>query len=210
MTQVVNLVHMTPDAEDMILRIARVSSAKPDSKDPRLLRYLIRNHHWSPFEMASMCLEIFTSRAIAQQILRHRSFSFQEFSQRYSAVTSPFLLTKARVKGASSRQCSLATDDMDLVRWWEEQQAVAFLEADKVYHAALTKGIAPEVARMVLPLATPTHLYMHGTLRSWIHYIHIRDEEHAQAEHIEVAQLCKRIFVQQLPIIAEALEWTVD
>jgi len=200
------LIWTTPRAEEMILYIARVSSNQ-DNSNPGLLRYLIRNKHWSPFEMASMCIEINTSRAIAQQILRHRSFSFQEFSQRYATVSSTPLLHEARMKGATNRQSSLPASDENVAKWWTYTQREVFDLASRKYLEAVDRGIANEVARFILPLSTPTKLYMAGTLRSWIHYLDQRTDEHTQLEHREIALGIADIFIDQFPILAEALEW---
>ena len=205
----VKFINATPDAENNILFIARVSSNQ-ENKSTGLITYLIRNGHWSPFEHASMTLEIVTSRAIAQQILRHRSFTFQEFSQRY-AQARDFIHYEARVKGDSNRQGSLETDDAELKEWWVTEQNIQNNSAFDLYEAALRRGIAPEVARFVLPLSTCTKLYMTGTLRSWIHYLGDgpggRTNPHTQKEHREIAELGKLIFSEQFPIISEALGW---
>jgi len=203
------LIWTTPQAEEMILYIARVSSNQANS-DPGLLRYLIRNKHWSPFEMASMCIEINTSRAIAQQILRHRSFSFQEFSQRYATVSSAPLLHEARMRGATNRQSSLPADNENVASWWTNAQREVFDLATRKYQEAVDAGIANEVARFILPLATPTKLYMAGTLRSWVHYLEQRTDEHTQAEHREIALSIADIFVDQFPTIAEALDMSTN
>jgi thymidylate synthase (FAD) len=201
----VKLVSVTPDAERQILYCARVSSNQAND-DPGLLRYLIRNGHWSPFEMASMTLEIRTSRAIAQQILRHRSFSFQEFSQRYAAATN-VIFHEVRVKGSTNRQGSVPNKDKAIEAWWVDAQKEVFALATMRYQDALDIGIAPEVARFLLPLATETKLYMAGTIRSWIHYIQMRTDDHAQLEHQELALLARAIFVQEFPTTSEALAW---
>lgn len=199
----VELISATPDAERQILFCARVSSNQ-ENDDPGLLKYLIRNHHWSPFELAHMVVEIRTSRAIAQQILRHRSFSFQEFSQRYAEVHD-YIVYEARVKGGSNRQGSLDTNDLELQRWWAHKQSLVADYAFGTYREAINRGIAPEVARFVLPLNTETKLYMSGSLRSWIHYFELRCDEHTQKEHREIALVARDIFNEQFPVIAEAL-----
>lgn len=205
----VTLISATPDAEKLILYIARVSSNQENSS-PGLMKYLIKNGHWSPFEHASMTLEIQTSRAIATQILRHRSFTFQEFSQRY-AQAADWFLSEARVKGDTNRQGSLDTDDFELLTWWNARQVEQNNSAFKLYEEALELGIAPEVARFVLPLSTMTKLYMTGTLRSWIHYLGDgpggRTNPHTQKEHRDLALEGQAIFMDQYPIIAEALGW---
>jgi len=199
------LISITPDAERTILYCARVSSNQ-ENEDPSLLRYLIRNAHWSPFEMAHMVVEIRTSRAIAQQILRHRSFSFQEFSQRYAAASN-FIVYAGRRKGSTNRQGSV--DDLNEAeqRYFIEVQARVAEVAFSAYHDLLDKGIATECARFVLPLSTETKLYMSGSVRSWIHYLQMRTDEHTQFEHREIALSIKDIFVEQLPTIADALGW---
>lgn len=205
----VSLISVTPNAEKVILYIARVSSDQ-ENESTGLLNYLIENGHWSPFEHASMTLEIQTSRAIATQIIRHRSFTYQEFSQRYAHATSYFT-SEARVKGDTNRQGSVWTDDNELIDWWITRQHLQNTAAFNLYEQALERGIAPEVARFILPLATMTKLYMTGTLRSWIHYLGDgpggRTNPHTQKEHRELALEGQKIFVQQFPIISEALGW---
>jgi thymidylate synthase (FAD) len=170
------------------------------------LAYCIRNHHWSIFEMANMVVEITTSRAIAQQILRHRSFSFQEFSQRYAAA-SDFYVYEARRQDTKNRQNSI--DDLSQEdRLWFSTVQVDHGEAGfKLYQEALERGIAKECARFLLPLSTETKLYMNGTLRSWIHYLQLRTTPGTQLEHLEIAEEIKLVFAEQFPAIAEALEW---
>ena len=199
----VKLISVTPDAEKTILFCARVSSDQ-ENMDSKLLGYLLRNRHWSPFEMAHMVLEITTSRAIAAQILRHRSFSFQEFSQRYTSPESAFMF-EARGVGTSNRQSSVDNLDKEVKDWWLDQQDFLFTQSFDLYEAALEKGIAREVARAVLPLSTATKLYMAGSVRSWIHYFDLRCDEHTQLEHREIALEARTIFNEQFPIIAEAL-----
>lgn len=209
MSGAVDLVAATQDAEKLILYIARVSSNQ-DNEDTKLIKFLIRNGHWSPFEHAYMTLEIVTSRAIAQQILRHRSFTYQEFSQRYAQATD-YIVYECRVKGDTNRQGSLETDDPELINWWQDKQLIYGSAAFDTYNEAIEKGIAPEVARFILPLSTQTKLYMTGSLRSWIHYLGDgpggRTNPHTQKEHRDLALQGQRIFCEQFPIIAEALEW---
>lgn len=208
MQHIVDLISVTPNAEQTILYCARVSSDQTKTST-ELLGYLIRNKHWSPFELVHMTVEIVTSRAISQQILRHRSFSFQEFSQRYATIDeAQFFIGNARVKGSSNRQGSLETEDFELQQWWEDKQRDSAKFAFNAYQDALNNGIAPEVARFVLPLSTLTKLYMCGSLRSWIHYLELRYDEHTQLEHREIANWIKDIFIAQFPIIADAM-WTV-
>lgn len=202
----VELVHCTQDAERLIVKMARVSN--PENEDnvetaPKLLRYLIKHKHWSPFEMCSMCLKIETERDIAAQIIRHRSFSYQELSTRYSK-TSIAEIPNLRRQDQKNRQSShddLSEDDQIRFR---SAAAKIIGNAFGVYEAMLAQGIAKETARRILPLCTPTTIYMHGTIRSWVHYIQLRTGIETQLEHREVAQECKRIFAQQLPVIAEA------
>ena len=202
----VTLVHCTPDAEALIVRMARVSN--PDNADnletaPRLLRYLIQHRHWSPFEMASLCVQIKTERDIAAQILRHRSFSFQEFSTRY-ARTSPAEIPAFRRQDSSNRQASHDDLSADVKADCEAGAGLAIGAAFAAYDALLAQGVARECARRILPLCTPTTLFMHGTLRSWIHYIQLRTEAGTQLEHRQIAEGCREIFTAQFPIIAEA------
>ena len=187
--------------------MARVSNpANQNSPDtaPKLLKYLIKNKHWSPFEMVNVCMEIETTRDIARQILRHRSFSFQEFSQRY-AVSEGFIQTsEARLQDIKNRQNSLYTDDLSLQVWWEGAQRRLVSEAKFLYTAALDKGIAKEVARKLLPEGlTMSKMYMNGTLRSWLHYIDIRCDSATQKEHREVAEQCRDIIFTEFPTIKE-------
>ncbi len=199
--------------DDLIAYCARVSSPQNQHKTetaPRLIRYLIDHKHWSPFEMASMCVEITTSRAIAQQILRHRSFSFQEFSQRYATATE-FEPIELRKQGATNRQGGEEVFDplIDVVDWSEHASLKVNTLLDhcqKVYYELLRAGVAKECARFILPLCTQTRLYMQGTVRSWIHYLEQRLDSHAQKEHRLVAAEIKKIFVEQFPQTAAALE----
>lgn len=205
----VEVVSYTPDAEKTILRVARVSS-DPTNENPGLLRYLIRKGHWSPFEHAMLTLQFTTSRAIAAQMLRHRSFTFQEFSQRYAQVDTA-IIYQARRQGETNRQSSV--DDLDAETrdwWWDAQREVHAFTFAK-YNEALARGIAKESARFVLPLATETILHMSGTLRSWIHYLGDgpggRTNPDVQQEHRELAEAAKILFVELFPVIAGALEW---
>lgn len=201
------LVHITPNCENLIAQCARVSSPNSEGKDYRpLLKYCIKNKHWSIFEMGTMCVEITTSRAISAQILRHRSFHFQEFSQRYAKATA-FQKYEARRQDNKNRQNSI--DDMsDETKLWfyKAQEAVQNL-SETYYEKALEYGIAKEQARFLLPLATETKIYMHGTIRDWIHYIDLRSANGTQLEHQRIAKDIKKIFVDQLPTLAAALEW---
>ena len=194
------------NAEDIIAYCARVSNPTNQMNTetaPRLLRFLIKHKHWSPFELANMCVEIQTSRAIAAQILRHRSFSFQEFSQRYSKATEMEPL-ELRAPAEKNRQSSseIIQDE------YFNKMAAAFLEGSKqMYDQLISAGVAKECARMILPLNTQTTMYMNGSIRSWIHYIDLRTEENTQKEHREIAEAVKAVFVENFPTVSEALEW---
>lgn len=199
-------------AEDLVAYCARVSNPSNQMNietAPKLLKFLIKHKHWSPFELVDMCVEIKTSRGIAAQILRHRSFSFQEFSQRYS-VANEFEDIELRMQGDKNRQVGeklmpMGTDAYDKV----SQLLVESLSLSQhCYDTMIENGVAKEVARMILPLTTQTTMYMKGSLRSWIHYIELRTEQNTQKEHREIADKCKKIFVKEFPIISEALEWT--
>ena len=200
------LIWITPDSEKLIGKIARVSNpANEDNPNVvGLLKYLIRHKHWSPFEMASMCLEIQTTRAIAPQILRHRSFSFQEFSQRY-AVATELEMPHLRRQDLKNRQNSI--DDMPLALAVNFGQDIFdhFTAAKKLYQEMLDAGVAKECARAVLPLNTTTRLYMSGTIRSWLHYIDLRSWHGTQWEHTQIALNALEIIKQQLPTIADAM-----
>ena len=202
-----DLVWCTPDAESMIIKMARVSAPKNENNietGPRLLRYLIKHRHWSPFEMANMCIEVHTQRDISAQICRHRSFSFQEWSQRY-AETSEAAVPQFRRQDSRNRQNSF--DDLT-----EPVQEMLYGLTDKYFEAghALYKlmlhlGVAKETARRVLPMCSPTRLYMNGTLRSWIHYLDLRCDPGTQYEHRVIANKAKMIFTENFPTISEAL-----
>ena len=196
-------------AADLIAYTARVSNPANQSNletAPRLLRYLIKENHWSPFEMVHMTLEIKTTRDIARQILRHRSFSFQEFSQRY-AVATEFETREARLQDTKNRQNSVVTDDRDLNEWWQMQQKHVQKTAELVYNSALDKGIAKEQARALLPEGlTQSTLYMAGSLRSWIHYCDLRRGNGTQKEHALIADKCWEIIRVHFPDIVKALE----
>lgn len=199
------------EAEDLIVYCARVSSDRTDEekfKDTdKLIKYLIKHQHWSPFEMTSMCVEIVTSRAIARQILRHRSFSFQEFSQRYSDNIK-FETVYPRQKGTTNRQgsVSITSDALFANAFVTIEDAIE--AAEDFYKHLIKMGVAPECARMILPECTQTTLYMNGTIRSWIHYLQIRTEEHTQREHREVAlSIRDTIFKKEFPVISQALGW---
>jgi len=200
------LIWITPEAEQVIGYCARVSNpANQDNPDvSRLLSYCIKHGHWSIFEMASMCVEIKTTRAIAPQILRHRSFSFQEFSQRYAQVAEFPILGKMRLAGTTNRQSSQPMPERGKLD--AEMQGVildaelAVSRAYDAYNNLIKAGIAAETARMVLPLCTPTTMYMSGTIRSWIHYVQLRTQEDTQLEHREIAESIKTLMAEHLPI----------
>lgn len=202
----VQLVWVTPEAEKTMAYCARVSSPRQDNEEySRLLGYCIRNGHWSVFEMADMCIEITTSRAIAQQILRHRSFCFQEFSQRYAEATR-FEKYEARMQDTTNRQNSLEIPEGDEIHtWFLEAQSAVQAGSLALYKAAVEKGIAKEQARFLLPLSTTTKLYMKGSVRSWIHYLQVRTTPSTQKEHRDIALGIRKIFDEQFPTIAEAL-----
>ena len=200
------LVWITPDAEKLIGKIARVSNpANEDNPNvDKLLRYLIKHKHWSPFEMASMCVEVTTTRAISPQILRHRSFSFQEFSQRY-AVATAVDIPQLRKQDTKNRQNS--TDDLPQgdKLFFEDIIGRHFNEAQDLYQQLLDSGVAKECARAVLPLNTVTRLYMSGTIRSWLHYIDLRGDNGTQREHMSIARSVGEILDTELPTIARAM-----
>jgi thymidylate synthase (FAD) len=200
----VELMWATPEAEKNILYMARVSSDNQESENTKLLSYLIKHKHWSPFEMANMCVEILTTRDISAQIIRHRSFSFQEFSQRYAKAPCIYS-SKPRRQDKKNRQNS--TDDLDgqVVHWWLNEEAEIHSKINQVYLEALEKGIAKECARRILPMSTQTKIYMNGTLRSWMHYFDLRCDKATQLEHRRIAEQCRHIFKEQFPIIAETL-----
>jgi thymidylate synthase (FAD) len=209
----VRLVSITPEAEKMMGYVARVSN--PNNQDnPKvsgLLSYCIKHNHWSVFEQAFMTLEIETNRGIAAQILRHRSFTFQEFSQRYadsSMLTDKIPLFDLRRQDTKNRQNSI--DDVDPFVKQELEIAIErhFDSAMDLYQHMLSVGIAKECSRFVLPLAIPTKIYMSGSVRSWMHYIDLRSAHGTQKEHMDIAQQCRDVFVKELPICAEALEWS--
>ena len=207
----VKLVSVTPDAEQLMAYIARVSnpSNQDNEKYSGLLKYCIKHNHWSVFEQSTMTLEIETTRAIAAQILRHRSFTFQEFSQRYAASTAlgEIDLPELRKQDLKNRQNS--TDDLDseMVDKFERQMITLFSSAKSLYTQMLDAGVAKECARMVLPLCTPTRIYMTGSCRSWIHYINLRSAHGTQKEHMVIAEACRKVFTEQFPAVSEALEW---
>jgi thymidylate synthase (FAD) len=206
------LVSVTPDAEKTMAYIARVSNPA-NQENPnyaKLLKYCIDHNHWSVFEQSTMTLEIETNRGIAAQILRHRSFTFQEFSQRYadaSLLTEEIPVPELRKQDTKNRQNS--TDDLDpeLKKSFERRTKHLFADIMDLYDDMLTAGVAKESARFVLPLAVPTRIYMTGSCRSWIHYINLRSAHGTQKEHMDIAEAAKKVFICQFPNVAEALGW---
>ena len=207
----VNLISITPDAEKTMGYIARVSN--PNNQDnPKvagLLKYCIQHDHWSVFEQATMTLEISTTRGLAAQILRHRSFTYQEFSQRYAdaKLLETIELPELRRQDNKNRQNSIDDLDPKVVDTLNKQMITLFSSAYALYNQMLEDGVAKECARMVLPLCTPTRIYMTGSCRSWIHYINLRSSNGTQKEHMLIAQAIKKIFIEQFPAVSEALEW---
>ena len=203
------LVWVTPDAEKLIGKIARVSNPKNEDKPnvEKLLRYLIKHKHWSPFEMASMCVEVHTTRAISAQILRHRSFSFQEFSQRYAIPTDTFatVLPDFRRQDEKNRQNSIDDLPTEVVDFLKDKTDAHFRDAVELYEYMLSQGVAKECARSVLPLNTVTRLYMSGTIRSWLHYIALRADNGTQREHMMVAASIGEILDTELPTVSRAM-----
>ena len=207
----VKLVSITPDAEKTMAYIARVSnpSNQNNEKYAGLLRYCIKHNHWSVFEQSSMTLEIETTRAIAAQILRHRSFTYQEFSQRYAESTDlgKIQLPELRRQDDKNRQNSIDDLDNELIEKLNRHMETLFTASTNLYIQMLEAGVAKECARMVLPLATPTRIYMTGSCRSWIHYINLRSAHGTQKEHMQIAEACRNVFVEQFPSVSEALGW---
>mgnify|MGYP003314810797 FL=1 len=208
----VKLISVTPDAEKHMAYVARVSNPKnqDNEKFAGLLKYCIKHGHWSVFEQAYMTLEINTTRGLAAQILRHRSFTYQEFSQRYAdtnLLSETIPLPKLRRQDAKNRQNS--TDDVEdwVVQKYNILMEEHFKSSMDLYNKMLEDGIAKECARFVLPLSTPTRIYMTGSCRSWVHYIHLRSAHGTQKEHMDIASACKAVFIEQFPAVAEALEW---
>jgi len=208
----VKLVSVTPDAEQTMAYVARVSNPN-NQENPnyaKLLGYCIKHNHWSVFEQSFMTLEIETTRGLAAQILRHRSFTYQEFSQRYadsSLLAETIPVPELRRQDTKNRQNSIDDLDPEFVALSNKQIETYFAQGMSLYQHLLDNGVAKECARFVLPLATPTRLYMSGSCRSWIHYIQLRSANGTQKEHMEIAEECKKIFAQQFPTVAEALEW---
>ena len=208
----VKFISVTPDAEKTMAYVARVSNPKNQTNEnyAKLLGYCIKHQHWSVFEQAFMTLEIETSRAIAAQILRHRSFTYQEFSQRYadsSLLAEAIPVPELRRQDTKNRQNSIDDIDPFVKQEFEIKMRKHFDEAMVLYQSMLDMGIAKECARFVLPLATPTRIYMSGSCRSWIHYITLRSANGTQKEHMDIADAFKKIFMEQFPTVSEALEW---
>ena len=206
----VKLISVTPDAEKTMAYIARVSNpANQDNENySKLLAYCIKHNHWSVFEQSTMTLEINTTRGLAAQILRHRSFTFQEFSQRYADIgllDAEIPVPELRRQDTKNRQNS--TDDLEEEKIFMMNKMIQdlFRDSQDTYNFLLSQGVAKECARFVLPLATPTRIYMTGSCRSWIHYINLRSANGTQKEHMDIAEECKCIFICQFPTVAEAL-----
>lgn len=203
----IKVVWATPNAEEAVAYCARVSNPENQNAQetaPKLLKYLIKHKHWSPFEMVNVCMEIETTRDIARQILRHRSFSFQEFSQRYAAVQG-FELSEARLQDLKNRQNSIEVGDDTLHNWWYKAQKRIQEDTELMYNMALAKGIAKEQARKLLPEGmTMSKMYMNGTLRSWLHYVDIRCDKATQKEHREVAEKCRDELTKLFPNVMSA------
>jgi thymidylate synthase (FAD) len=209
---IVKLVSITPDAEETIAYIARVSNPKnqDNEKYDRLLNYMIDHGHWSPFEQAYMTIEIQTSLAIATQILRHRSFTFQQFSQRYAEknlINESIDLPELRSQDTKNRQNSIDDISQDIKNKFNKRIRKHFDESTKLYDDLLNEGVAKESARFVLPQATTTRMYMTGTIRSWMHYIDLRSGHGTQKEHMDIANHIKNIFKENMPVIASTMKW---
>ena len=211
MSKDINLISVTPDAEQHMAYVARVSNPKNQDNDKfaGLLKYCIKHGHWSVFEQAYMTIEINTTRGIAAQILRHRSFTYQEFSQRYadSNLLGDIELPELRRQDDKNRQNSIDDLDPEMIDKFNRQMNTLFSSAFGLYNQMLKAGVAKECARFVLPLATPTRIYMTGSCRSWIHYINLRSAHGTQKEHMDIANGCKKLFTEQFPAVSEALEW---
>ena len=203
------LIWVTPDAEALIGKIARVSNPNNENNPEvdGLLRYLIKHKHWSPFEMASMCVEIHTTRAIAAQVLRHRSFSFQEFSQRYAIPTDTFatVLPELRRQDTKNRQNSIDDLATETIEYYQQRIDDHFRDGVALYESLLHSDVAKECARSVLPLNTVTRLYMSGTIRSWLHYVDLRGDNGTQREHMSIARSVGEILATELPTVARAM-----
>ncbi len=208
MTHTATLLHITPNSEDLIAYMARVSNPSNQNNtetSARLIKYLIDHQHWSPFEMVNMCVEIETTRSIAAQILRHRSFSFQEFSQRYAPVTEMPEIPQLRTQDVKNRQNSIDNLDEALDKKFQFEIAKQYCEAYRLYRDMIDAGIAKECAREVLPLASPTKLYMNGSIRSWLHYCDLRTNHGTQKEHAQIAAQVQDILYKELPSVCNAM-----
>jgi thymidylate synthase (FAD) len=208
----VSLISVSPDAEKHMAYCARVSNPNNQENEnyAGLLRYCIKHQHWSIFEQAFMTLEINTTRGLAAQILRHRSFTFQEFSQRYAdtnLLDATIPLPDLRRQDTKNRQNSIDDIPEEQIKFLQERIRQYFNEGMDLYNELLREGIAKECARFVLPLATPTRIYMSGSVRSWVHYIDLRSGHGTQKEHMDIANACKSIFTEQFPTVSEALQW---
>ena len=207
----VELISLTPDAEKTMAYIARVSNPKNQENEDysKLLSYCIKNEHWSVFEQSFMTLQIETNRGIAAQILRHRSFTFQEFSQRYadSRQLGDIPIPDLRRQDNKNRQNSISDLPKEIINTFNKKIKHQFVQNKELYEEMLEAGIAKECARFVLPLATPTRIYMTGSCRSWIHYINLRTGHGTQKEHMEIAQECKNLFSKEYPVVSSALNW---
>ena len=204
----VKLIHSTPDGDNLVAYMARVSNPANQANTEtsgKLISYLIKHKHWSPFEMVNMCVEIHTTRSISAQILRHRSFSFQEFSQRYALVLDSPQVPDLRRQDTSNRQNSIDDLDSNTKQLLQHKAQFIFDQAMILYDEMIDAGVAKECARDVLPLSTPTKMYMNGTLRSWIHYCELRCDNGTQLEHRIIADQCKKLIIQQFPLVSEAL-----
>lgn len=208
----IKLISVTPDAEKTMAYCAKVSNPKGQDSDnySKLLKYCIDHQHWSIFEQAFLTLQIETTRGIAAQILRHRSFTFQEFSQRYADATllaEEIPMFELRRQDSKNRQNSIDDINDEIKAKWGMKIREHFAKSKALYDGMIADGIAKECARFILPLATPTRLYVSGSIRSWIHYIELRSSNGTQKEHMIIANECKKIFIEQFPIISEALGW---
>ena len=207
----VRLISITPDAEKTMAYIARVSNPNNQENEnySGLLKYCIKHNHWSVFEQSTMTVEIETTRAIAAQILRHRSFTYQEFSQRYAdaKLLETIELPELRRQDNKNRQNSIDDLEPEMVEKFNRQMNTLFSSAFALYNQMLEAGVAKECARMVLPLCTPTRIYMTGSCRSWIHYINLRSSNGTQKEHMLIAQAVKKIFIEQFSAVSDALDW---
>ena len=212
MKQSVKLISVTPDAEKTMAYVARVSNPSNQENEnyAGLLKYCIKHNHWSVFEQSFMTLEIETNRGIAAQILRHRSFTYQEFSQRYAdtnLLTDNIPLPELRRQDTKNRQNSIDDLDVAVIEDFQGRIRRHFNDAQQIYDDMITAGVAKECARFILPLATPTRIYMSGSCRSWIHYIELRTANGTQKEHMDIAHECKNVFSKQFPTVAQALDW---